>query len=325
MESRYADFSRLRIVNARESSSQQYMEQDKDVELEFYKLSGAGNDFIVIDNIDRKIPEEGRRELFSQWCRRGMSIGADGVLLVEPSDKDSDAHFRMRYYNADGGEAETCGNGSRCIARFAFAQGIASRQMVFQTLAGNYRAEVLENNEVKVEMSDAFDLRENISIADDTFRSSVDFINTGVPHVVVLEKDLAGAAVVPTGRHLRHHAEFAPAGTNVNFAHVIDEDHLEVRTYERGVEDETLACGTGCIASSIQAVRKGLARTPVQVRTASGETLTINFTLTENGATNVTLQGSAHIVYRGFMAVHHVHHKDGEQSKEAQAIETLRL
>lgn len=295
------------------------------MELEFYKLSGAGNDFIVIDNLDGKIPEEGRGQLFSGWCRRGLSIGADGVLLVEPADEGTDAHFRMRYYNADGGEAETCGNGSRCIARFAFTQGIAPRQMTFQTLAGPYHAEVLENNEVKVEMSDAFDLRQDVPISDDILPGQVDFLNTGVPHVIVFNDDLSNAQVVKIGRHLRHHAKFAPAGTNVNFVHVTGPRSLHVRTYERGVEDETLACGTGCIASSIQASRRGHTTAPVQVRTASDETLTVGFTLTDTGATNVTLQGSAHIVYRGFIAVHHVHHKHGDQSKEVQTIESLRL
>ncbi len=294
------------------------------MELEFYKLSGAGNDFIVIDNMDRKIPEEGRRELLSTWCRRGMSIGADGALLVEPADEGSEAHFRMRYYNADGGEAETCGNGSRCIARFAFAQGIAPRHMVFQTLAGDYRAEVLDNNEVKVQMSDAFGLRENVAVNDDVVKNTVDFINTGVPHVVVLEKDLANAPVVRAGQHLRHHQEFAPAGTNVNFVNVLGAHNLDVRTYERGVEDETLACGTGCIASSIIAVRKGLVQTPVQVRTASGENLTIDFELTDAGASAVTLQGSAHIIYRGYVAVHHVK-KPEHHSEQAETLDSLHL
>lgn len=271
------------------------------MELEFTKLSGAGNDFIVIDNTDGKILEEGRRELFSTWCRRGMSVGADGVLLVENADAENAAHFRMRYYNADGGEAETCGNGSRCIARYAFEKGIAPREMVFQTLAGNYEAIVLENKDIRVQMSDAHSLQESIAISDDTANATVDFINTGVPHVVVKENDLAGAEVVAVGRHLRHHVEFAPAGTNVNFFKVVGENHLEVRTYERGVEDETLACGTGCIACSIIAVRKGLVQAPVEVKTAGGETLTIDFQQTDDGAANVSLQGSAHIVYRGYL------------------------
>ena len=280
------------------------------MELEFYKLSGAGNDFIVFDNMDLKIPEAGRNKLVTTWCQRGMSIGADGALFVEPADEGSSAHFRMRYYNADGGEAETCGNGSRCIARFAFTQGIAPRQMTFQTLAGDYQAEVLENNEVRVQMSDAHSLREAIAINDDILNTTLDFVNTGVPHTVILTESLEELPIVPHGRHLRYHAEFAPAGTNANFASVTGPDSLRVRTYERGVEDETLACGTGCIASSIIAVRKGLVTSPVRVTTASGETLTIGFDITPQGASNVTLQGSAHIVFRGYVAVHQVAHPD---------------
>lgn len=293
------------------------------MELEFYKLSGAGNDFIVIDNMDMKVPEEGRNSLLQGWCRRGLSIGADGALLVEPADESSDADFRMRYYNADGSEAETCGNGSRCIARFAFTQGIAPRHMTFQTLAGDYRADVLENNEVRVQMSNAFDLREGIAIADDQLNAQVDFINTGVPHVVYFADDLENAPVVPAGRMLRYHGEFAPAGTNANFVRVTGDDSLDVRTYERGVEDETLACGTGCIASSIQAVRKGLVKCPVKVTTAGKETLTIDFKLSDTGATDVTLQGSAHIVYRGYVAVHHVN--ADAQSGKAHTLDALHL
>ena len=273
------------------------------MELEFLKLSGAGNDFIVFDNRKGVVPEVGRRELFIDWCRRGMSIGADGLLLVEDADGGSGADFRMRYYNADGGEAETCGNGSRCIAQFAYLKGIAPRQMTFQTLAGDYRAEVLENGEVRVEMSDAVDLREDVEIDDPVLRGRVDFLNTGVPHVVVTVEDLEGAPVVPAGRMLRYHEAFAPAGTNANFVKVTGAQSLQVRTYERGVEDETLACGTGCIASSIQCVRRGRVTAPVRVTTAGGEVLTIDFRLTDDGAAGVSLQGSARVVFRGYVEV----------------------
>ena len=151
----------------------------------------------------------------------------------------------------------------------------------------------------------------------------MDFINTGVPHVVHFVDNLTETAVVPAGRMLRYHAEFAPAGTNANFVKVTGENTLAVRTYERGVEDETLACGTGCIASSIQAVRKCLVTAPVTVTTASKETLTIGFTLSDAGATNVTLQGSAHIVFRGYVALHHVH-AEGPSGK-AQTLDALHL
>lgn len=268
-------------------------------ELEFWKLSGAGNDFIAINNLDGRIPEEGRRALFANWCRRGLSIGADGVLLIEPASVHTE-HFRMRYYNADGGEGETCGNGSRCIARFAHQQGIAPEKMHFETMAGDYSAELL-GKEVRVGMTDAHSLRTAIPLNDDIFEGEVHFINTGVPHVVIFVNDVEGVDVFNVGRHLRHHEQFAPAGANVNFVQVRDPHHIIVRTYERGVENETLACGTGSIACSILAHRLGLAEASVRVKTASGEILTIGFSPTEAGANNVTLQGSADIVYRGYV------------------------
>lgn len=274
------------------------------MEIEFTKLSGAGNDFIVIDNRDAKLPESDRRALFSKWCRRGMAVGADGVLLVEHADAGNAAHFRMRYYNADGGEAETCGNGSRCIARFAFEKKIAPREMTFQTLAGDYHAAVLDNGHVRLQMSDAHELQmEKLRTSLHDADTPVEFVNTGVPHAVVFVEDLDNAPVIDFGRRLRHDAAFAPAGTNVNFVKITSPSQLRVRTYERGVEDETLACGTGCIASTIMAARRGLITTPAEVTTASGEKLLINFTPTETGASDVTLQGSADIIFRGYITL----------------------
>lgn len=270
------------------------------MELEFWKLSGAGNDFVAINNMDGKLPEEGRDELIASWCRRGMSIGADGALILEPAESP-DAHFRMRYHNADGGEAETCGNGSRCIARFAFLQGVAPQKMTFETMAGNYDAEVLASGEVRVHMTDAHSSRPNIQIFDDAFEGEVHFLNTGVPHMVTQVDDVLSTPVETAGRHLRFHKEFAPAGTNVNFVRLRDPHNLEVRTYERGVEAETLACGTGCIASAITFARLGMVEAPVRIKTASGEFLTIGFDVTPEGATNVSLQGSAHVVFRGYI------------------------
>jgi diaminopimelate epimerase len=278
----------------------------KVVEIEFAKLSGAGNDFIVIDNLDGKLPVAGRRELFQRWCRRGMSVGADGVLLVEPAEPAGAANFRMRYYNADGGEAETCGNGSRCIARFAYVRSLAPKTMTFQTLAGDYQAEVLDNGHVRLKMSDAFGLElGKHRIEAPAGGGEVDFVNTGVPHAIVFYDSVDSAPVVDLGRKLRHEAAFAPAGTNVNFVQVTGPQSLRVRTYERGVEDETLACGTGCIASAVIAVARGRVQAPVAITTASGELLNVGFELNQDrtGATNVSLEGSAVIVFRGWIEV----------------------
>jgi diaminopimelate epimerase len=267
------------------------------MELEFWKLTGAGNDFIAVDNRDGLIPEEGRAVKVADWCRRGMSVGADGVLLVEAS---STADFRMRYYNSDGSEGETCGNGARCIARFAFDRSIAPASMRFETMAGTYEGEVGEG-EVVVSMTDAHGLRSAIRIMDDVFEGEVHFVNTGVPHAVVFVDDPLSVDVVRVGRHLRFHPEFAPAGANVNFVRVRDPHNIDIRTYERGVENETLACGTGSIASAIVAARQGISAPPTRLNTASGEFLTVHFEPWPDGARQVRLQGTARTVFRGYM------------------------
>lgn len=267
------------------------------MELEFLKMSGAGNDFIVIDNRTGILPEAGREQLFRAWCQRGVGIGADGVLLVEPSVA---ADFRMRYYNADGREAETCGNGSRCIARFAYLRKIAGAQMRFETLAGTYEAQVCGEN-VAVRMSDAKKLRLEIPVEGEAFTGTVHFVNTGVPHAVILWEELETAPVEKVGRWLRYHELFAPAGTNVNFISVTGPNSLSIRTYERGVEAETLACGTGSIASAIVAARLGHVAPPVTVKTRSGDHLKIDFHATDDGATNVLLEGPARVIFRGYV------------------------
>ena len=267
------------------------------MKMEFWKLTGAGNDFVALDNRDGHIAEEGRRERVAKWCRRGLSIGADGVLMIEPS---ATADFRMRYYNSDGSEGETCGNGSRCIARFAHMLGIAQKQMCFETMAGLYHAEILDD-EVRVDMTPATGLRPVTKFDDDVFHGEVTFINTGVPHAVVFVDDEEAIDVAKEGRHLRYHEAFRPAGTNVNFVRVVDPATMIIRTYERGVENETLACGTGSIASAVVAAHAGLVASPARLHTRSGEVLTIQFELTPKGAANIKLQGGARLVYTGIM------------------------
>lgn len=268
------------------------------MELEFWKLSGAGNDFIAIDNLTGIVPEEGRAARIARWCRRGTDVGADGVLLIEPPQ--SGGHFRMRYYNADGSEGETCGNGSRCIARFALLRGVAPLEMQFETIAGPYHAKV-EEETVSVGITDAFGYRGPIRIDGDAFEGECHFLNTGVPHVVVEVEDVAAVRVFEAGRFLRHHAEFQPAGANINFVQVRNPHELAIRTYERGVENETLACGTGSVAAAIVMTRLGLAEAPVRLQTASGEYVETGFTPAGDGARNVTLRGGARVVFRGYL------------------------
>ncbi len=263
----------------------------------FMKLSGAGNDFVIINNLNHIIDSTNSEFLsfVTKICQRRMSVGADGVLLVEPTE---DADFRMRYFNADGGEAETCGNGARCISKFAFLNGIVPKQMRFLTNAGIYEAEIVGDN-VKVRMSDPTDLRINVPLQLEDGVHKVGFANSGVPHVVFLVDDLKSTDVFDLGQQTRYHNDFKPAGTNANFITVHSEELIEIRTYERGVENETLACGTGSIASAIVSATLGKVESPVSVKTASGVVLKIHFDLEENEAKNVYLEGDARVIFAG--------------------------
>jgi diaminopimelate epimerase len=258
------------------------------------KLSGAGNDFIIIDNRDGKVTPT--TEFISKVCARRLSVGADGLLLVEQPHDPTAADFRMRYFNADGGEVESCGNGARCIARFAFLNGIVGERTRFETLAGIYDAEIL-GDRVRVRMGDPRDvrLRFPLTLSEGTF--TVDYANTGVPHVVFFVDDLDATDVVAMGRQTRYHRDFAPAGTNANFVSVTDSRTLRIRTYERGVEDETLACGTGSIAAALVAALQGTVSSPVTLHTQGGFVLGVHFDIENGAATNVRLEGDARVIY----------------------------
>ena len=263
-------------------------------QIPFMKLSGAGNDFVIIDNRQKIVPYEGT-DFVAKVCRRRMSVGADGVLLVENSNV---ADFKMRYFNADGGEVETCGNGARCISKFAYVNGIVGEQMRFETRAGIYESEIVGAN-VKVGMGAPTNLRLSFPLKLKDGLHTVCFANTGVPHVVFFVEDLAGADVVDLGRQTRYHDDFKPAGTNANFVHIQDANAITIRTYERGVEDETLACGTGSIAAAVIAAALGKATSPVAVTTASKSVLTIHFAWVGGQPKNVHLEGDARIIYSG--------------------------
>jgi diaminopimelate epimerase len=262
--------------------------------LSFYKMSGSGNDFVMIDNRNGGLEIE-PRTLAARICRRGMSVGADGVILVERSSK---ADFRMRIFNADGSEPEMCGNGGRCVARFAEMLGIAGPRMAFETLAGIIRAEV-DGSLVKLQISPPRDLRLRQSIQVDGVVHQVHSINTGVPHAVILCSDLEEVAVRALGRQIRFHPAFQPAGTNIDFAAVLNSRGLAIRTYERGVEDETLACGTGAVASALVAASLGLVSSPVQVKVRSGETLTVHFAGGGPEFREVFFDGEVRLIYQG--------------------------
>ncbi len=265
--------------------------------VEFEKMSGTGNDFILIDNREQIIPGEEQAAFAERVCRRMFSVGADGLILIEKSET---ADFRWQFYNNDGSKAEMCGNGARCAARFAFRHGISGRKMRFETIAGIIEAEITEDEEiVRVMMTPPFDYRFNLKMNLDGIEQEVSFVNTGVPHAVVFVDD-ADVPVTKWGRKIRFHELFQPGGTNANFVRILGGNTIQSRTYERGVEDETRACGTGAVASAIMAsIHKGLV-SPVEVQTSGGERLTIYFEITQGPvAQKVYLQGPARRIYTG--------------------------
>lgn len=264
----------------------------------FEKMSGTGNDFIIIDHRRELIPVAEQPEFARKVCRRMFSVGADGLILVEHSER---ADFRWRFYNSDGSVAEMCGNGARCVARFAHAHGVTGRTMRFETVAGDIEAEVIGNSgEVRILMVEPSDYRQDLHISLDGVEREVFFLNTGVPHAVIFV-DGDDIPVKVWGRKVRFHELFGDRGTNANFVKVQEDGSLRVRTYERGVEAETMACGTGCVASAIVAARMRGMPSPVQVHTAGNDVLTIHFDLQGDArtATGVRLQGSTRLVYAG--------------------------
>jgi diaminopimelate epimerase len=267
--------------------------------IRFFKMSGAGNDFVVIDNREGVVPEPATT-FAARVCARQAAVGADGLLLLEPSARKD---FRMRYFNTDGSEAEMCGNGGRCIARFASMVGAAGRRMEFENLAGDFRAALTEGERVRLEMTDPHSLKLSLELAVAGQQMTVHSLNTGVPHVIVPWHDLTTAPVVEMGRALRHHEAFAPKGTNVNFVKVTGPNAIAVRTYERGVEDETLACGTGSVASAIVAALLGRVSSPVSVTVRSGSVLGVHFALEGEQAREVALEGEAVVLFEGELSL----------------------
>jgi len=260
----------------------------------FTKMNGCGNDFILIDNRSGRVAAD-PADLARRVCRRKLSVGADGLILIEDA---AGFDFQWQFYNSDGSRAEMCGNGARCAARYAHELGIAGPQMTFKTDAGPIQAE-MRGDQAKVKMTPPGDCRLEYRIDLDNGPLMISSINTGVPHVVVAMEDLATADIVPAGRAIRYHDRFAPAGTNVNFVSPLAEGGLQVRTYERGVEDETLACGTGCVASALVTAACRDWPSPIPVTTRSGGVLTIHFEREGDRFREVYMEGDARIVYTG--------------------------
>lgn len=262
--------------------------------IEFYKMSGSGNDFIIIDNRNHIVDESDLSNFVAKVCRRKMSAGADGMILVENS---GGADFKWRFFNSDGSIAEMCGNGARCVARFAYLNDIAGSNMSFETLAGIVEAEVI-GERVKVKMTDPSDFRTDDTVELKNGLVSICSINTGVPHVVVVKDSIDDVDIVKIGREIRYHEQFSPAGTNVNVVRHIKDNTIAIRTYERGVEDETLACGTGAAASAIVMAHKMKLSSPLSVLTRSGGYLNVFFKNKKGQYYDIYLEGDARIIYR---------------------------
>jgi diaminopimelate epimerase len=266
----------------------------------FWKLEGAGNDFLGLDG--RAGGFKLKRQQIADLCDRRRGVGADGVLVVE-KPKVRGADFRMRYYNSDGGEAEMCGNGARCFALLARAvSGRKGNELRVQTQAGLLTLRTC-GRDVQVSMTEPTKLRLGKKVVVAGRKLAVDFLNTGVPHAVLFVRSVRSIDVAKQGRAIRYHSAFAPSGTNVNFVEIGRGNRIHVRTYERGVEGETLACGTGVVASSILSnLRRGL-RSPILVTTRGGDNVRVGFSMENGHARKVTLQGPARIVYRGVLHV----------------------
>ncbi|MDR1519151.1 MAG: diaminopimelate epimerase [Planctomycetota bacterium] len=268
--------------------------------IEFDKMEGAGNDFVLIDNRDGKVADRLKTGLTIDYCRRCFGIGADGMIFLE---RDRELDFAWDFYNSDGSRAEMCGNGARCAARFAVKIGAAGGpRMVFRTLAGPIRAELTPVG-TRVGLADIALPASAEMLAAGGGKVELWALNSGVPHAVILADDLAAAAVRRLGGEIRRHARFAPAGTNVNFIARLGGDRLAIRTYERGVEDETLACGTGCVAAGVVAGRFLGLSSPVTLETRGGGELTVHFSLEGDRAAKVQLEGGARLVFSGSFAI----------------------
>lgn len=254
--------------------------------LNFTKMVGSGNDFIIIkDKVWGNLPR-----LAKALCDRKFGIGADGLLMLGKSRK---ADISMRVFNTDGTEAEMCGNGARCAALFSGKQEVR-----LDTSAGVINAQVYGNC-VKIQITEPKDIKLGIPIKVNGRLIEINFINTGVPHAIVFVNGIAGINVDHIGSIIRNHAKFSPRGTNVNFVEIKGRNLIRIRTYERGVEGETLACGTGSIASAlIFALKNGLFDL-VRVQTQSSEILKVYFQRTGCKFSDVWLEGSAKIVYKG--------------------------
>lgn len=258
-------------------------------------MNGAGNDFVLIDNRAQTIRLS--REQIIRLCHRQRGVGADGVLLLVPS-RAGQADWAWDFYNSDGSSADMCGNGARCFARFIQRITGSAEATSFETGSGVIRAR-FSGQRVTVTLTPPKDLRLDNQLAVDEGSYTVHSLNTGVPHAVVFVPNADRAMVADLGPKLRHHPHFKPQGSNVNFVQLLGPNSIRVRTYERGVEGETLACGTGVTASALVAARLNRFASPVKVQVQGGEELEVLFDQEGDSFSNVQLTGPAEFVFDG--------------------------
>jgi diaminopimelate epimerase len=263
----------------------------------FYKMQGCGNDFVVIDNRKLGVPESAMADWAKAVCARAFGVYADGLFFLENTD-DPNLDYRWHFYNSDGSRAEMCGNASRCAGKLAHALGLAPAEHTFGTDAGPIKAKVLldgpDRGRVKVQLTPPRHTQTDIVLTVDGQPVTAHYTDTGVPHTVVFLNDVKTLDIMNLGPKIRYHDHFAPAGTNVNFAQIVDRNTMILRTYERGVEAETYACGTGAAATQLLANTLGLTDDFANLTTSGNEVLTI---FLEEG--NVFLQGAAELTFKG--------------------------
>lgn len=258
-------------------------------------MNGAGNDFVLIDNRAQTISLS--REQIVRLCDRHRGIGADGIILLIPC-RSRNADWAWQFYNSDGSTGEMCGNGARCFARFVRKRTGMDRDFTFETEAGVIRAQ-FQGERVTVSLTEPLQLRIGEQLPLAAGAQTVHSINTGVPHAVLFVPDADQAMVQQLGPEIRRHSHFAPKGTNVNFVQVLSPQHIRVRTFERGVEAETLACGTGVTASALISSRVHRFGSPVKVQVQGGDQLEVSFREKNGGFTDVRLSGPAEFVFEG--------------------------
>ncbi len=270
--------------------------------LEFTKMHGAANDFVMIDDRQGNVPWQDY-VLMSLLAARRTGVGSEGIILIQHSNR---ADFRMRFLNPDGTEVDMCGNGARCAAWFAHKIGAAPRSMTMETSCGLLDAEIIDECNVKVWMPEPTARSYGMIIYVDGQRIEGDYINTGVPHFVIRTESPEAVDVEALGRAIRLHSTFAPEGVNVDFVTQREADRMSMRTYERGVEAESGACGTGAVAAAITAVEAHAGTLPMAVRTGGGFILTIDADWRNNRCTGLTLTGPVREVFKGTIDLAHL-------------------